>query len=384
MKIYQKSLISELSNSVGGAFTVLFSIVTTIGLVRILNQTAGGRYDTSSVLEVVAFSSLTNLPPLIALALFLGVLLTLMRFWQNNEMVVWFSSGALSLMSWIRPVLRFSFPVLLMVAFSSIVLSPWSRSELTAYMDRFAAKEDVSKLSPGRFIEADGGNRVFFLEKIDQKSGKVDNVFIVQKNAGNKESIVVAQKGVVESQSNGDKYIVLHDGTRYSTFRGKAEMQVSEFKTYKMRVDSSPVMPTEISRMNSLPASLLLTKSKMPAAQGEIFWRVSWPLIALNLVLLAIPLSYNNPRVGRSFGLIGAVLIFILYLNSLSILQTWITQGRIGFWTALVAMNAAVAALNALLFYRLMAMNSWKLGNSVWNALCYPIRKFKSRSEKKA
>jgi hypothetical protein len=47
-------------------------------------------------------------------------------------------------------------------------------------------------------------------------------------------------------------------------------------------------------------------------------------------------------------------------------------------------MNAAVAALNALLFYRLMAMNSWKLGNSVWNALCYPIRKFKSRSEKKA
>jgi lipopolysaccharide export system permease protein len=150
VKIYQKSLISELSNSVGGAFTVLFSIVTTIGLVRILNQTAGGRYDTSSVLEVVAFSSLTNLPPLIALALFLGVLLTLMRFWQNNEMVVWFSSGALSLMSWIRPVLRFSFPVLLMVAFSSIVLSPWSRSELTAYMDRFAAKEDVSKLSPGR------------------------------------------------------------------------------------------------------------------------------------------------------------------------------------------------------------------------------------------
>jgi lipopolysaccharide export system permease protein len=375
---------SELSNSVGGAFTVLFSIVTTIGLVRILNQTAGGRYDTSSVLEVVAFSSLTNLPPLIALALFLGVLLTLMRYWQNNEMVVWFSSGGLSLMSWIRPVLRFSVPVLVLVALSSVVLSPWSRSELTAYKDRFAAKEDVSKLSPGRFIEAEGGNRVFFLEKIDQQSGKVDNVFIVQKGAGGKESVVISQKGRVEMQPNGDKYIVLHDGTRYSVFNGKSEMQVSEFKTYKMRVDSSPIMPTEISRMNSLPISLLLAKRDALAARAEIFWRISWPLIALNLVLLAIPLSYNNPRVGRSFGLIGAVLIFILYLNSLSILQTWITQGRVGFWTAIAGMNAAVAALTAVLFYRLMAMNSWKVGSSVWNALCYPLRKIKSRSEKKA
>ena len=68
--IYRKALTSELSNTAGGAFTVLFSIVVTIGLVRILNQTAGGRYDTGSILEVVAYTSLINLPALISLALF--------------------------------------------------------------------------------------------------------------------------------------------------------------------------------------------------------------------------------------------------------------------------------------------------------------------------
>ena len=56
---------------------MLFSIVVTIGLVRILNQTAGGRYDTGSILEVVAYTSLINLPALISLALFLAVFMTL-------------------------------------------------------------------------------------------------------------------------------------------------------------------------------------------------------------------------------------------------------------------------------------------------------------------
>ena len=90
---------------------MLFSIVVTIGLVRILNQTAGGRYDTGSILEVVAYTSLINLPALISLALFLAVFMTLNRYWRDSEMFVWFSAGGLSLTSWIRPVLRFALPV---------------------------------------------------------------------------------------------------------------------------------------------------------------------------------------------------------------------------------------------------------------------------------
>ena len=121
--IYRKALTSELSNTAGGAFTVLFSIVVTIGLVRILNQTAGGRYDTGSILEVVAYTSLINLPALISLALFLAVFMTLNRYWRDSEMFVWFSAGGLSLTSWIRPVLRFALPVILVVAACSVAVS---------------------------------------------------------------------------------------------------------------------------------------------------------------------------------------------------------------------------------------------------------------------
>ncbi len=380
VKLYRRSLISELSNSVGSAFTVLFSIVLTIGLVRILNQTAGGRYDSSSILEVVAYSSLTNIPPLLTLALFLGVLMTLMRYWQDNEMVVWFSSGGLCLTDWIRPVLRMALPIVILIGLFSVVVSPWSRTQMAAYKDRFAAKEDVTKLSAGRFIEAQKGKRVFFLQGVDQQSGKVDNIFLLERGSDGQQTIVMANKGRLETMDNGDRYIVMTDGKRYEVTPENLQTQITDFGSYKMRVDSAPAAPTEISRVNSLPIHLLLQKDNNKA-KSELFWRISWPLIALNLVLLAIPLSYNNPRVGRSYGLVAAVLIFILYLNSISIFETWIVQGKLSILSSVLLMNAAVSLLTVMLFYRLMSMNSSRLSSYIWNALCYPLRALKKEKE---
>ena len=101
--IFRRSLVNELANSAGGVFTVLFSIVLTVGLVQILGEAADGSVDSATVFELVAYSSLVNLPPLVALSLFMAVLMVLMRSWQDSEMVVWFSSAGLSLLSWIRP-----------------------------------------------------------------------------------------------------------------------------------------------------------------------------------------------------------------------------------------------------------------------------------------
>ncbi|MBU3733758.1 MAG: LptF/LptG family permease, partial [Candidatus Fonsibacter sp.] len=48
------------------------------------------------------------------------------------------------------------------------------------------------------------------------------------------------------------------------------------------------------------------------------------------------PLSFTNPRAGRSLNIIFAVLIFIIYNNLLAIMNTLITLKKvsivIGFW----------------------------------------------------
>ncbi|EJX01588.1 permease, YjgP/YjgQ family, partial [gut metagenome] len=108
----------------------------------------------------------------------------------------------------------------------------------------------------------------------------------------------------------------------------------------------------------SQPMSTLFAGMK-PEQQGEIFWRISWPLAALILAFLAIPLSATSPRAGRSLNMISAVLIFILYLNGISIVQTWIEHGKFNYIVGLIGLNGSVFLFGLLLFIRRVYMMRW-------------------------
>ena len=78
---------------------------------------------------------------------------------------------------------------------------------------------------------------------------------------------------------------------------------------------------------------------------------IATALSALVLSLLAIPLSFVNPRAGRSVNLVLAILIYMTYSNLLSIVQAQVAQSRMHFVTAL-AVHALMLAILAALFYR--------------------------------
>ena len=84
--------------------------------------------------------------------------------------------------------------------------------------------------------------------------------------------------------------------------------------------------------------------------RAELFWRLSVPIEALVLVLLAIPLSYVNPRIGRSFNLFSALFVYMLYSNCLNIVQSMIAQGRLNFWVGMALPHVIALALAFLLF----------------------------------
>ena len=113
--IFKSAIFSELSSTAGAVFTVLFSIIFSVGLVRILGDAAGGQVDNTAVFQLVALAALTNLPTVLTLTLFVSVLIALSRSFRDSEMVVWFSSGQ-SLLAWIGPVLRFAASIVVLVA----------------------------------------------------------------------------------------------------------------------------------------------------------------------------------------------------------------------------------------------------------------------------
>lgn len=355
--IFRRSLVSELANSAGAVFTVIFSIVITIGLVRILGLAAGGRIDSATVVEMVVYEALVNLAPLLSVSLFIAVLITLTRSWLDSEMVVWFSSGGISLVSWIRPVLRFSIPVIALIAVLSTVISPWARGQREMNEVMYAQRDDVSRLSAGNFIELKGGSLVLFVEEISKDGLSVKNVFLTS-TAQNKEMIVVADSGQLQSNEMGDRYIILHDGRRYEAKANTAEYQVTNFKTYGLRLDVKPESALQMRNVKTMPMGALLLKNDATAL-GELMWRISWPLAALNLVLIAIPLSFTNPRAGRSLNTLVALLFFVFYLNAISVGKTWIEQGTLSFWASTLLLNGSFTLVALVLFLRRTVMQRW-------------------------
>lgn len=345
-------------NTAGGVFTVLFSIVLTVALVRILSRVAGGSYDQGSLLQIVLYSALTYLAPLLALSLFIAILIALIRSWQQNEMVVWFSSGGLSLLSWIRPVLRFSVPIVLLVAVVSLVISPWARNQMEVNKAEFSQRDDTTRVASGQFIETQGGSRVFFIEQANEESEFVKGIFVSETRA-NKSSVVSAQEGRLMTNAEGDRYVELKNGRRYEAAPGKAGYEVTEFDSYGIRLDVKPDQVLSVDKAQALPTSKLWENRDEPKNKGQFFWRLSWPFVALNLALLAIPLSFTNPRAGRSLNLVIAVLIYILYLNSISVMQTWIIDGKWTLLPGMLAVHGAVAAVTAVLFVRRIWLQRW-------------------------
>ncbi len=376
--IFRRAFVSELANSAGGVFTVLFSIVLTVGLVQILSEAAGGDVASTTVFELVAYSSLVNMPPLLTVSLFIAVLMVMMRSWQDSEMIVWFSTGGQSLLAWIRPVLRFAVPLIILVGILSTALTPWAKAQIERTTSAFEQRDDVNRITPGRFIETAGGSRVFFIEDADATGTHIKNVFLSERTKEGKEIVVHSEAGEIVKTDEGDRYISLTDGRRYEANGAKsAAWRVVDFVRYDLLLQVKADAAIAKLSVDEMPMQMLFALDTK-AAKGEILWRVSWPLAALNLVLLAIPLSYTNPRAGRSLSLVIAVLVFILYLNGISIGQTWVRGGKMEWYTGVLLINGFVFAVTALLFVRRVWMTRWlPLSVTEW-----PYRLRESRKER--
>ena len=323
--IFQRALRRDLLNTAGAVFTTLFTITITVMLIRILGQAAGGKVASADVIALIGFSALNYLPIILNLAGFMSVLLVVTRSYQDSEMVVWFASG-LSLSRLIAPVLMFSLPIVTMTALLSLFLTPWSNQQSAIYKERYANREDIARVSPGKFQESSSSNRVFFVEGVAGDATKVRNIF-VSSVANGKTSVVVAKEGSIEIDPNGDKFLVMHQGRRYDGVPTQSDFQLMEFDRYGVLVAGKSTAQVGDTSARALPTRELL-RTRNNFNDGELLWRVSLPLMGILLMLLAIPLGFVNPRGGRSANLLIALFLFVFYSNMLSYAQATVVQSR--------------------------------------------------------
>ncbi|WP_029363980.1 LPS export ABC transporter permease LptF [Herbaspirillum lusitanum] len=348
--IFERALRRELMSTAGAVFTTLFTITLTVMLIKILGQAAGGQVSSQDVLALIGFQALNYMPVILILTGFISVLLVVTRSYQDSEMVVWFASG-LSLTRWIRPVLRFGWPIILLTAVLSFVATPWANQQSAQFRERFEKREDIARVSPGKFQESATANRIFFVEGISGDANKVKNVFVNTFRDG-KNSIVVAKEGEMEVDKDGEKFVVMNKGRRYDGMPTQPDFQMVEFERYGLLVGGqSQAAARALQTWDLLAQDTQFTR-------GELLWRMALPLMASTLMLLAIPLSFVNPRVGRSMGLLVALLLFVVYSNTVSVMQSSVIQNRTSFLLAWWPVHLVVALLVIGLFFLRLKVNS--------------------------
>jgi len=348
--LFQSSIRRELARSFGATFVVLITIVLTIVLIRTLGQASRGVINPQDVMLFMAYAALGRLPTILTLSLFIAMVGTLSRMYRDSEMVVWFTSGR-GLVSFLLPLFRFAWPVLLIIAVTSLFVWPWTNQQKGDMQQRYAGRSDIDRIAPGQFQESSSGNRVFFIDRdANDRDASADqissnNVFIAANEKG-KSSITTARSGRIEIA--GDKQVlVLENGQRLENENGKSSLKISNFEEYGSVVGGAAQQNNEASdaKLLSLP---VLAKSPTRANLSELAWRLGLALAAANFVVLAVALANVNPRGGRSGNLIFVLLTFVVYNNLVNLGQSWIFGGSISFGGLLLWLHGGVLLLGLL------------------------------------
>jgi lipopolysaccharide export system permease protein len=335
----------ELARSFGATLVVLVTIVMTMTLVRTLSLASKGTVSPEDILMVMGYAVIGYMPLLLTLSLFIAIVGTLSRMYRDSETVIWFGAGR-GLSSFLSPLFRFAWPILLVVGLLALVIWPWANGQTQELKDRYGKRGDLERIAPGQFQESASGTRVFFLDKDtpDNKSGK--NIFIATNEHG-RETVTAAKSGQVVEIGNG-QFLLLGNGQRLEMpSTGPKEMRISEFDEYAARVSGN-----DLDSPDSVPAktksTLALVADPTPINLGELGWRLGLAFAAFNFIVIAVIVSNVNPRAGRSGNLIFALFAFVIYYNLLNIGQSWVTTGRVSFGTFILALHGGVLCVAGL------------------------------------
>ena len=356
--LFHSSIRKELARSFGATLVVLFTIVLTMLLIRTLGLASQGSVNPEEVMLVLGYTVLGRMPTILTLALFIAIVFTLSRMYRDSEMIIWFASGR-SLGGFLGPVLRFAWPILVVVTLMVFLIWPWANQQTDQLRSRFEQRGDLERVTPGQFQESSSGRRVFFIDKNTADGTEGRNIFVSSIEPDGRESIISARSGRVEWIAD-QQYLLLSNGQRLETGADQ-RLQISEFEEYGTQVGTRALAGGAGGRLKSTSTWDLL-QALDAASRAELGWRLGMSLTALNFVLIAVATTAGNPRAGRGGNLFFTLFAFIVYYNMLNMGQSWVARGLIGLAPMMLALHGSVFVAAALWLLK----RHWNLSLSGW------------------
>jgi lipopolysaccharide export system permease protein len=337
MRTLDRYIFREVAVTCLAVTLVLLVILLSNQLARVLSQAAANDFPREIVFTLIGLTSVGYLTVVVPVGFFLAIMLGLGRLYHESEMAAIQSCGV-GPAGLFRPIGVLGLAVAALLVWLSFWAIPGAAAR--AQQIRVEALRDAQfgALEPGRFRTFGGGNIVFYAERVDDNRVLHNvNVFVDRTDEPGSEGkmeIWVATRAEQRGAGQAEQTFILYDGRRYEGVPGSGEFRVIQFAE-----GGIPIRLGELTNSKS-KAELKLTrdllKSSDPADAAELQARISSPILALVLMVLAVPLARLRPRQGR-FGRIGiAILAYFVYSLVLDAARTWVEGGLvpvfIGIW----------------------------------------------------
>lgn len=353
MRTLDRYLFKEVTETWLAVTGVLLVILLSNQLARVLSQAAANDFPREVVLALIGLTSAGYLTLIVPIGFFLAIMLALGRMYHESEMAA-IHSGGVGPAGLYRPISYLGLVIVVMLVWLSFWAIPQALARAQEIRAEALQDAQFGLLQPGRFRTFGGGDVVFYAERVDD-NGVLHNINVFVDHSGDADSkgeleVWVATRAEQRGAGQAEQMFVLYDGHHYKGVPGKGEWQVTQFAE-----GGYPIRLGEINGRSGkagMKSTGELLRSSDLKDRAELHWRISTPVMALILMLVAVPLARLRPRQGR-FGRIGiAILFYFMYSQLLSAARSWIESGAVPEWVGMWWVHAIAVAVGLWLLSR--------------------------------
>jgi len=309
--------------------------------IKYLADAAAGELAADVLFQIMAYRFPGFLELILPLGFFIGILLAYGRMYLESEMTVLFACG-MSDRQVLGKTLLASLPVMIVVGAMSLYISPWGMKQVEGIFNEQRKATEFEMLAPGRFQDLESGGRVTYTEGLSEDKRVLEGVFIAEYGSSGLTIITAEFGSQLIDEETGSRFLILEEGGRFQGLPGQLEYQITGFDAYGLKVQSGGGRDKELEEGLS---TLALMQSDDPEDRALLHWRFTLPLIVPIVTLLAVRLSRVNPRQGRFFHLLPAMLVYITYLGLLIVARDALAEGKVPEWIGMLWVHALFLGL---------------------------------------
>ena len=313
MSIVTRYLFQEILKSSTATVLILFVILMSNALGRVLSDIAGGEVPYQALWPILLSQSVNIFSLLLPIGFFFGIVLAFGRLYKDHEIVVMNACG-IGYLQFYKPVILIILPVFVFNAYCSIWLNSQTQNAAYNIVEQGKNVHEFDHIKAGQFNASKSGEHVFFMESIDADRRQLNNI-IISEAYRDSMFLETAKSGRQKIDDlTGNLFMVVGPGQIYEGEPGEKTFKLIEFEQHGILIEKKDNTGKRTLRDHAIPPHVLWQSPRL-ADRVELHWRIAIPIVLVVLAMLAVPLSHMAPRQGR-YGRIGyALIIYIIYFN---------------------------------------------------------------------